>query len=186
MSEEVHGAIHRATLEVLAEVGYEGLSIAQVARLAGTATTSVYRRFPGKRELVISTLRNEMRGIPRDLPDRGSLRADLVEHVTSIVELLTPERARIMAGMLLPMRSEPALAEAFRQEVTAIRADNWQRIFDRAAARGEVTANPRRIAFLAEIPPSVIFHRVAVLQLPIDDDFVTDLVDSFLLATLTS
>lgn len=186
MSEEVHGAIHRATLELLAEVGYEGLSIAQVARLAGTATTSVYRRFPGKKELVISTLRNEMRGIPRDLPDRGSLRADLVEHVTSIVELLTPERARIMAGLLLPMRSDPALAEVFRQEVTAIRADNWQRIFDRAAARGEVTANPRRIAFLAEIPPSLIFHRVAVLQLPIDAAFVADLVDSFLLATLTN
>src|SRR5258708_1374758 len=124
MSEEVHGAIHRATLELLAEVGYEGLSIAQVARLAGTATTSVYRRCPGKQELVISPLRNGMGGIPRALPDRGSLRAALVEHVTSIVDLLTPERARIMAGLLLPMRSDPALAEVFRQEVTAIRADN--------------------------------------------------------------
>jgi AcrR family transcriptional regulator len=185
MSEEVDGAIHRATLDLLAEVGYEGLSIAQVARLANTATTSVYRRFPGKQELVISTLRNEMRGIPRDLPDRGSLRADLVEHVSSIVELLTPQRARIMAGLLLPMRSEPALAEVFRQEVTAIRSDNWQRIFDRAVARGEVAQDHPGIFFLTEIPPAVIFHRAAVLQLPITAKFVSALVDSFLLATLT-
>ncbi|HEY0475214.1 MAG TPA: helix-turn-helix domain-containing protein, partial [Kribbella sp.] len=81
MSEEVDGAIHRATLELLAEVGYEGLSIAQVARLAGTATTSVYRRFPGKQELVISILRDEMRGISREVPEHGSLRDDLLEHV---------------------------------------------------------------------------------------------------------
>jgi AcrR family transcriptional regulator len=186
MSEEVHGAIHRATLELLAEVGYEGLSIAQVARLAGTAATSVYRRFPGKQELVISTLRSEMRGISRDVPEHESLRQDLVEHVSSIVDLFTPERARILAGLLLPMRSDPALAEVFRQEVTAIRAGNWQRIFDRAIARGEVTPDHPAIAFLEEIPPSVIFHRLVVLQLPVGPEFVSELVDYFLLAVLTS
>jgi AcrR family transcriptional regulator len=186
MSEEVDGAIHRATLALLAEVGYEGLSIAQVARLAGTATTSVYRRFPGKQELVISILRDEMRGISREVPEHGSLRDDLLEHVSSIVALFTPERARIMAGLLLPMRSDPALAAVFRQEVTAIRANNWQRIFDRAIARGEVTKNHPAISFLEEIPPAVLFHRIVVLQLPVGPDFVSELVDYFLLAVPTS
>ena len=185
MSEEVHGAIHRATLELLAELGYEGLTIAQVARLAGTATTSVYRRFPGKRELVIETLRTEMRSISRDTPEHGSLREDLVEYVASIVTLLTPERARIMAGLLLPMRGDPALAKVFREEIMAIRSDNWQQIFERAVARGEVVERHPGIAFLEEIPPSVIFHRLVVLQLPIEADFVSDLVDSFLLVVLT-
>ncbi|HET6294083.1 MAG TPA: TetR/AcrR family transcriptional regulator [Kribbella sp.] len=186
MSEEVHGAIHRATLELLAEIGYEGLSIAQVARLAGTATTSIYRRFPGKRELVIETLRTEMRSISRDIPVHGSLREELLEYVASIVTLLTPERARIMAGLLLPMRGDPALAKVFREEIMAIRTGSWQQIFDRAVARGEVVENHPGIAFLEEIPPSVIFHRLVVLQLPIEADFISDLVDSFLLVVLTS
>jgi hypothetical protein len=37
-------------LRLLAEAGYEGVSIAQVARLAGTARTGLYRRFPGKQD----------------------------------------------------------------------------------------------------------------------------------------
>jgi AcrR family transcriptional regulator len=119
-----------------------GLSIAQVARLAGTATTSVYRRFPGKQELVVATLRNELRAGPGNPPDRGSLRADLIEHVSGIVATLTPQSARIMAGLLLPMRSNAALAAGVRQ-VKAMQSSNWQIILDRAVARGDNCRSPR-------------------------------------------
>lgn len=186
-SEEVDGAIHRATLLLLAEAGYEGLSIAQVARLAGTATTSVYRRFPGKQELVIATLRNELRARPGNPPDDcGFLRADLIEYVSGIAATLTPQSARIMAGLLLPMRSNEALAAVVRQEFTAMRSSNWQIIVDRAVARGEITQDHPGSSVLAEVPAAVIFRRGVVLQLPVTAEFVSDLVESVLLPALTN
>ncbi|WP_164835778.1 TetR/AcrR family transcriptional regulator [Actinacidiphila soli] len=164
------GAIHRATLLLLAEAGYEGLSIAQVARLAGTATTSVYRRFPGKQELVVATLRNELRARPGNPPDRGSLRADLIEYVSGIVSTLTPQSARIMAGLLLPMRSNAALAAVVRQEVEAMRSSNWQIILDRAVACGEITQDHPGISNDSHRRAYILNYRTAcVIQLAGDN-----------------
>src|SRR6516162_1188512 len=48
---EVRTAILTAAAEVLATHGYEGASIATIARRAKTATGNVYRYFPDKRRL---------------------------------------------------------------------------------------------------------------------------------------
>ncbi|AXB46395.1 TetR/AcrR family transcriptional regulator [Amycolatopsis albispora] len=44
-------------IELLAEHGYAGCSMAAVASRAGVATGSVYRHFPGKAELVVEVFR---------------------------------------------------------------------------------------------------------------------------------
>ncbi|MEU6645036.1 TetR/AcrR family transcriptional regulator [Saccharomonospora sp. NPDC046836] len=51
------GQILDAALELLAERGYAGCSMAAVAAQAGIATGSVYRHFPGKAELIVELFR---------------------------------------------------------------------------------------------------------------------------------
>lgn len=46
-------ALQAATLELLAERGYDALSIKAVAERAGTTTAAVYRRWSSKAELVL-------------------------------------------------------------------------------------------------------------------------------------
>ncbi|WP_084523666.1 TetR/AcrR family transcriptional regulator [Nocardia inohanensis] len=65
-----------ATQELLVSDGYQATTIAAVARRAGVVTTSIYRRWPGKRALVedaIFALENANNPIPS-----GDLAADLL------------------------------------------------------------------------------------------------------------
>jgi AcrR family transcriptional regulator len=48
----VDEALRRVVQELLVAVGYTGLTVQGVARGAGVSPATVYRRFPGKRELV--------------------------------------------------------------------------------------------------------------------------------------
>lgn len=66
-----------ATQELLVSDGYQATTIAAVARRAGVVTTSIYRRWPGKRALVedaVFALDSGNHPVPS-----GELRADLLE-----------------------------------------------------------------------------------------------------------
>ena len=74
-SAQAHKAIIDATLELLAEEGFQGLSIEAVAAKAGVGKTTIYRRWSSKDELVMDAIRE----VQIDLPviDTGNFRNDL-------------------------------------------------------------------------------------------------------------
>src|SRR3954471_10098445 len=71
--------ILEAALDVLAECGYDGLTIDMVAARAKAGKATLYRRWPSKAELVIEAVACMKQGQSRveDLPDTGTLRGDL-------------------------------------------------------------------------------------------------------------
>ena len=72
--------ILEAALLVLADAGYDGLTIDKVAIQAGAARATVYRRWPTKADLVLAAakqLSHSDVGLDQ-LPDTGSLRGDMV------------------------------------------------------------------------------------------------------------
>ncbi|WP_254721945.1 TetR/AcrR family transcriptional regulator [Kovacikia minuta] len=74
-SAQSHQAMLQATLELLAEVGFEAMSIEAIATRAGVGKTTIYRRYSSKAELVadaIESIREEVL-----LPDTGSLWGDM-------------------------------------------------------------------------------------------------------------
>ncbi|MGH2910532.1 MAG: helix-turn-helix domain-containing protein, partial [Solirubrobacteraceae bacterium] len=76
---ERNAVILDATLVVLAEHGYDGMTIDMVAARAGSARATVYRRWPTKAELVLEAVARMSRDDVGDdpLPDTGSLRGDM-------------------------------------------------------------------------------------------------------------
>jgi AcrR family transcriptional regulator len=73
-SEEAHQAILSATLELLAETGYSGLTVEGVATRAGVGKATIYRRWPSKLPLVIEAFRR----LPAmEEVDTGDLVSDL-------------------------------------------------------------------------------------------------------------
>jgi AcrR family transcriptional regulator len=78
-SAEADERISAKTLELLETEGLRGLSVERVAEAARVGKTTVYRRFPTKRHLVIGALRS-LRAFDVDpVPDTGTVRGDLKE-----------------------------------------------------------------------------------------------------------
>ncbi|WP_448700720.1 TetR/AcrR family transcriptional regulator, partial [Streptomyces avidinii] len=79
-------AILAATRDALVELGWSKLTMGDVSARAGVAKTTLYRRWAGKNELVVDAVAELFDAL--ELPDRGSLEADIEYVVLQFAELL--------------------------------------------------------------------------------------------------
>jgi AcrR family transcriptional regulator len=127
----------RVTLERLAEVGFERLSVADVAAEAGVNKTSVYRRWATKGALVREALESAL-GEPRDVVETGDLRTDLLAWGRSSLRFATSPVGQAVFRALLVADSDEIipLARELRETVGGPRA-----VLERARSRGELRAD---------------------------------------------
>lgn len=76
-----------ATVELLAERGYEGVTIEGVADRSGVAKTTIYRHWRGKPELLTDAVALLFR--PAAAPSTGDLHRDLEQVATELAETLS-------------------------------------------------------------------------------------------------
>ena len=171
-------AIFQATLELLAEHGYERLTVEGVAERAGVNKTTIYRWWPSKAALLGAALTC---GAPLDLtaPDTGTLQGDLTELVRSLVRLLTlPPSSDIAVAALGAAAGNPELAGHTR----GFFADRLARelpVFERAAARGELSPDADPM-LLMDLLAGAVWARAVFRGLPIEDDFPEHAVSTVL------
>ena len=138
------------TWKELADVGYARLTMGSVATRAGTSEHVLYRRWANKDQLVYAALKHYGDTHPVATPDTGTLRGDLLAHLTSASENLAGfypiAMAAAMSGMLAALKLTPA--EAREQTMTARGLPPVRTIFQRAHDRGEID--------VARIPPAVL------------------------------
>jgi AcrR family transcriptional regulator len=115
----------QATLALLAERGYSGLRVADVARRAGIGLGALYRRWPDKQSLILEALRGA--AADRDPPYTDDPLADLVAGLEALAEGFA-KRARPFLEVVLS-GSDPQLAEAIREaKIAPLRAANRERL----------------------------------------------------------
>ncbi|WP_228000056.1 TetR/AcrR family transcriptional regulator [Nocardia australiensis] len=128
--------LREAALALLAEVGYDRLTMDAVATRARAAKTTIYRRWPGKAELVVDAL-NSLKGAP-DIADTGSLREDLRALAESITSAEGRFGARVTIGMLNALARDAELRQVFEDKFIAPRRAGFRTVFERAVSRGEI------------------------------------------------
>lgn len=119
-SEQVEQAIIDATIALLAEHGYLGLSIEAIAAQAGVAKTTVYRRWPGKDELILAAL-SRLKG-PLATPAGEDVRADLLyllDHVRA--QWTNGVHGRLMHQLSADGWDRPQQYREFRERLIAPR-----------------------------------------------------------------
>ncbi|MBF4160344.1 TetR/AcrR family transcriptional regulator [Nocardioides acrostichi] len=168
-----------ACLEVLVEVGYDRLTMDAVAMRARASKATLYRRWEGKEELVVSALAHS-KG-PFEVPDTGSLRGDLI---ASHCGHQAPEQRERLAALLTTVATNPTFAARFHAEVIAPRVARTREIWERARLRGEV-ADDLDIDLLAPALPGIVLHRAFVLGDPPDEACVARIVDHVILPAAT-
>jgi AcrR family transcriptional regulator len=171
-----------AALDVLAETGYDGMTIDMVAARAKAGKATLYRRWPSKAELVIDAVVC-MRSSDIDfenLPDTGTLRGDLIAMIKPHTIEDGERKLQVMAGLVSILSREPDLADAVHAAIVEPRAAVNRLFMRRAAARGEIPADTD-IETLSLITPSMAAYRVLVLKKPVDRPFLVSLIDGVLL-----
>lgn len=180
-------AILGAVSEQLSKVGYDALSVEEVARRAGVAKTTLLRRWRTKGQLVVATVLWLTDGSNAHcLSDTGSLRGDLIAEVERIATVMTPDFVAQMTGLFLAMRRDPALARIFHEQLIAPQQAQLAVLLARAVDRGELDGAADDLALFDSVIPSMILGRRFVLDRPVDADFAVDLVDSLIIPALSA
>ena len=134
-SEEAHRAILEATLSLLVDVGYSGLTVEGVAQRAGVGKATIYRRWPSKLPLVIEAFR-QLPGLEE--ADTGDLATDLKQMLKSYLRTYhsTPLGA-VVPSLAGELPHNPELMQLFAP-VVGERRQPLIRALERAVARGEI------------------------------------------------
>jgi AcrR family transcriptional regulator len=175
-------AIYDAVLELLAEVGFDRMSLDAVASRAGVSKPTIYRRCPdGKAALVAAAIAFHREAKP-SAPDTGSLRGDLLAMVRLMSEQMV-ENAQLAGGLMRQLRTSGELREIFAEHVIEPERDRWRLLLERAVARGELAAGGATELF-PDVGPSLIHGRVSFGSEALDEAFAVELVDRVLLPIL--
>lgn len=135
----VRTSVLRAAAELLSEVGYDNLTVDDVATRAGVHKTTVYRRWPTKAVLATDAVEeHSAEAVP--VPDTGSLLTDLQALARSVVANISSESGKRRAtSMIVAASSSDDLATGLH-EFWNHRIRTTAGIIERAIERGEVPA----------------------------------------------
>lgn len=116
-------AIFRAAVAVLSESGYQGLTIAAVAKRAGVATGSVYSHFSGKSDLMVAVFREIVGGEVEAVNAAAGPGKRATERIAAVIETFARRAMR-----------NPKLAYTLLAEPVDAAVDVERLIFRRAFA----------------------------------------------------
>ncbi|WP_405822251.1 TetR/AcrR family transcriptional regulator [Streptomyces sp. NBC_01390] len=169
-------AILAATRDALIELGWSKLTLGDVATRAGVAKTTLYRRWPGKNELVVdavAVLFDEL-----EMPDRGSLAADIEGVVLQFAAILV--RPDTKSG-LMAVVAESTRDDALRERIRASIVDRQKRLVlegrSRAQRRGELPPETdpeeaaRTVDLIFDMVAGAVVHRTLVSAEPVGPEW---------------
>lgn len=178
------GEILDATFDLLAEVGYDRLTLDAVASRARAGKATLYRRWDDKCSLVIDALIRAKGAPPAVVPDTGSLRGDLLALACSEGALTSEQPLSVLAGVITAIQRDARFAREFRTRFIGPMVDASKVAYERAKERSEISPDID-VDLLAPALAGIILHRLFLLGLPNDADCVERVIDEIILPAAT-
>jgi AcrR family transcriptional regulator len=171
-------AILDAAWAELVEHGYADMTLDTVAKRAGTSRPVLHRRWPSRTKLAAAALARYLALNPIDVPDLGSVSAELSLFLRGLSDRARPDLVRLvfdMTGDLADVKSSLADLRAEFANDRLIRA-----ILDRAIARGEVDPD-RLTSRIVALPTDLTRHELLITFAPPSDDVIRQIVEDIFL-----
>ena len=178
-------AILDAAVALIAEVGYERITVDAIAARAHASKTTMYRRWSGKAELVADALRHQARNAAPAVPDTGSLRDDLLQVVGQIADTLTGRTEPSLIGLLEAVRNDEVLREIIGSQIRDRSHEVGRTVCRRAVRRGDTIREEHAESTLDVAFSHVFTHTLFHGRVP-DQVVKEHLVDDVLLRLLRS
>ena len=177
--------IVESAIEILAETGFDSMTMDMVAARAKSGKATVYRRWTSKAELVRDALiwmsRNSVE--LENLPDTGTLRSDLLALLKPYSIEYSERKLRVLAKLGSFFSAHQELAD----EATAGIFEPWtdvnRRLMQRAVERGELSAQAD-IETACEIIAAMAFYKSLSQNETFNKDAYAALLDNILLPAL--
>jgi AcrR family transcriptional regulator len=145
----------QATLELLAEVGFDAMSIDGIAARAGVGKTTIYRRYTSKEELVADAIESVRQDV--EIPDTGSIWSDIDALIEGAAQItFTPLGRKTVAMIISSASSNSQFARIYWEKYLQPRRDAFAVVIERAKARKEVSVN---------LEPGIVFDMMSGIML---------------------
>ncbi len=167
-----------AALEVLAEVGYDRLTMDAVAQRAKASKATLYRRWNSKATLVVDALATQKATPP--VPDSGDLRTDLLTAFCGMGGLTDHDTTQTFGAVMTALSTDPEFAAEFRTRVLQPKAQVSRTVFQRAADRGEVRPD-LDLDLMAPALAGIVLHRLFVMGETPGPQLIEHVIDQIIL-----
>jgi len=157
-SAQAHKAILDATLELLAEEGFQGLSIEDVAARAGVGKTTIYRRWTSKDELVIDAIHAVQ--VDLSMVDTGNFRNDLVTLFKTAYKgmMARPLLEQLVLKFIGESYTNPEIFQAFLKQLIIPRFQHFFYMVEQAKARKEIRKDIDPTLVMDLVAGSLYYH----------------------------
>ena len=172
-SAHVRQVVLTATLDLLSQRGYEGMTTKDIAARAGVNEASLFRRWGTKAAIVAEALQNYS-VLETPTPDTGSLRSDLLELLRGIITRIQTPQGQVISQIVVGHHSQPELEEVCHA-YWSDRLSRTAAIVQRAKKRGELSEEVDA-DFLVEAAIGPILARTHVTHHPLDDHLPEQIV----------
>ncbi len=182
-SAEVHSAIIKATLELLAEEGFDGMSIEAVANRAGVGKTAIYRRWSSKEALVLGALKVLDTEVP--IVGTGNFREDatalLGDTVRAYLRITDQQHVELSLKIIGELYERPELFSTLYAQLFEPRNRQLELLIRRAQDRGELRHDLDASLIMDMIAGPIIIHALLSTVRPTQytlDEVITLTVDA--------
>ncbi|MEV0439875.1 TetR/AcrR family transcriptional regulator [Streptomyces spectabilis] len=183
ISPERAAELYDAVLDLLREVGYEGLTMDAVAARTHSSKATLYRQWGGKAQLVGRALKHNQRVSLVDI-DTGSLRGDFHAMVAHADDCQMERDALLLRSMAYAAYKDEELGEALRELFVAPELKAFDDLLRRAVERGEVPADHPALDYVIYMIAGVFNARENIDGRPMDRAFLAGYVDAVILPLL--
>jgi len=170
-SEPARLAILEAAAALLSERGLRAMTIEQVAKRAGVAKTTIYRRWPSKATLALEAFLNEFLSTQPPV-DTGTFDGDLRAALTAWVKTVDgTSTGRSLVSIIAEIQLDPELGFTWRENIlSSVRAQH-RRMVERAISRGEIPSRSN-VELLMDMLYGPAYHRLVQGHLALTPEFI--------------
>ena len=164
-----------AVWDLLGEIGYDQLRVADVADRAGVGLATIYRRWPTKQDLVGAAL--EAGDIEAKLVDTGNPRDDVRSILRAMAEDMSGAGECTLIGFLSALRTDPDITTSFRTNCVGRVNAHLRKLFADELGHDDPVLDIRAVA-----GPAILMYLGTVCGQPVDADALSRSLTDLLFA----